>query len=109
MKRLNWTIILYDIIEAREQLQEIEARAKSRAKPNEFDLQVMLEHAYHHLNFAWNVRHQPTNKYANLDDRDFNKWSKFPREMKPLSIPVRRKGARNTKAGARRRQPKNQP
>ena len=29
-------------------------------------LQVGLLHAYHHLNFAWNIRNVPTEQYAKL-------------------------------------------
>jgi hypothetical protein len=107
-KRLNWRIILYDIVEAREQLQQIEARAAGRTKPDEIELQILLEHAYLHLNFAWNVRHQPSRKYAKMDDRDLNRWSRFPKGMEAYKVPVRRKTRKNTnaslaKGGARRR------
>jgi hypothetical protein len=81
VKGLNWTIILYNITEAREQLQEIESRVAHGEKMNEFEFQIMLEHAYHHLNFAWNIRHAPTKKYANLTNEDFNLWSKYPKEL----------------------------
>lgn len=91
MPKLNWEIIRYDIAEAREQLEEIEKQIKEGKKISEGAFQVMLEHAYHHLNFAWNVRRVSTKKYANLSDKDFNKWSKFPKEMKASKLPIKRK------------------
>jgi|GEM_PF-657496 len=91
MPKLNWKIILYDITEAREQLEEIEAQIKEGKKISEGSFQVMLQHTYHHLNFAWNVRHVSTKKYANLSDKNFNKWSKFPKEIKPSKIPIKGK------------------
>jgi hypothetical protein len=91
MAKLNWKIILPNIAEAREQLEQIEARAKSGKKPAEGELQVMLEHAYHHLNFAWNVRHVITKRYAKLSDAEFNRWSKFPKEIEEWKIEKKKK------------------
>jgi hypothetical protein len=100
MKRLNWRIIFYNIVEAREQLQQIEARAKGRKKISEVELQIMLEHAYHHMNFAWNVRNAPTKRYTNLSDEDFDLWSKFPREIEVYKIGRRKKNKAKKAEGA---------
>lgn len=86
MPRLTWEIILYNIAEARQQLEQIEAQAKSEKKASEIELQIMLEHAYHHLNFAWNIRHVSAKRYAKLSDADFNEWSKFPKELEEYRI-----------------------
>ncbi len=88
MPKPNWKIILYNLAEAREQIEQIESRAKEKKKPSEIDLKIWLEHVYHHLNFAWNVRHQTSEKYANLSDEDFNDWSKFPPEIDESRIDV---------------------
>lgn len=70
-------IILQSIVEAREQLEAIE---KSLRDPDyeECELQVDLEHAYHHLNYAWNVRSESDSALAAHSDEDFVKWSRFP-------------------------------
>ena len=81
MPKLNWRIIGYNLAEAREQLEAVEARVKEGNPPSEIEFQIMLEHAYHHLNFAWNVRHQPSEKHAKLNDKRFNRWSKFPKDL----------------------------
>jgi hypothetical protein len=86
MTRLNWKIILSNIAEAREQLEEIEARVKNEKKPDEIELQILLEHAYHHLNFAWNIRHIPTKRYSKLSDGEFNQWSKIPKEIEEYKL-----------------------
>ena len=91
MRRLNWKIILYNIAEARERLEQIEARAKNGKKPAEGELQIMLEHAYHHLNFAWNIRHVPSKRYSKLSDAEFNRWSKFPKEIEEWKIEKKKK------------------
>jgi hypothetical protein len=42
---------------------------------NEAGLEVSLAHAYHHMNFAWNVR----NKTTKDADTHFDRDEKFPR------------------------------
>ena len=91
MSKFNWDVILYNIREAREQLQAIESQVNDGNPPLKGEFQVMIEHAYHHLNFAWNVKEVSTKKYANLSDDDFNKWSKFPKEIKASKIRSRSK------------------
>jgi len=76
MNRMNWKIIESNIREAREQLEEIERLISSKKYPCEEELQVMVEHAYHHLNFAWNTRRVTTKEYRKLTDEEFNRWGK---------------------------------
>jgi hypothetical protein len=99
MPKLNWEIILYNIAEAREQLEQIEELARGEKKPHEVKLQIMLEHAYHHLNFAWNIRHVSTKRYSKLSDDEFNEWSKFPKEIEVSKI------EKKAKRGAKKRAP----
>jgi hypothetical protein len=81
MAKINWRTIKVDIAEARGQLQDIEKRIKKRDFPSEPEFQIMLQHAYHHLNFAWNARHKTTKQYASLSDADFKTWGKYPRDI----------------------------
>ena len=96
MQNMNWEIILSNISEAREQLEQIAELAMGRKKPSEIKFQLMLEHAYHHLNFAWHIRHVSTKRYSKLSDDEFNEWSKFPlREITASTIQQKRQnGAR---------------
>lgn len=79
---------MWNLAEAREQIEQIESRAAGKKKPSEIELQIWMEHVYHHLNFAWNVRHESTEKYSNLSDEDFNKWSEFPAEIGESKIDI---------------------
>lgn len=81
MPKLNSEIILYNIQEAREQLEIIEKQLKD-GNLSKIDFQTQLEHAYHHLNFAWNIRNVSNEKYAKMTNSSFNKWSKFPKKIK---------------------------
>ncbi|MBC7910020.1 MAG: hypothetical protein H7Y30_05940 [Pyrinomonadaceae bacterium] len=98
MPKLNWEIILSNIAEAREQLEALEKRANNEKAPTEIELQIMLEHAYHHLNFAWNLRRVSTERYSRLTDKEFNKWSKLPKEIEAWKIDLKK----NKKAKTRK-------
>lgn len=91
MPKLNWEIIGSNVTEAREQLEAIEKQIKEGDLPHEESLQVMLEHALHHLAFAWNIRHKSTKQYSELSDVDFNEWSKFPEDLEPFNLSEGRK------------------
>ena len=81
MPPLNWTIIEPNIHEAREQLEEIERRLSKRAGISKIEFQIMMQHAYHHLNFAWNAREAPTRRYTHLSDEGFDRWGKLPEDL----------------------------
>lgn len=77
-------------MESKEQIEktieEIDYKSQSEA-----GLQVQIEHALHHLYFAWNVRHVPIKEYRKMGHENFNKWSKVPRELWVANIPSPRK------------------
>ena len=54
------------------------ARQELRDPFDEGSLFVSLEHAYHHLNWAWNCRRTPEERVWHFSDMDGNRWSKFP-------------------------------
>lgn len=70
-------IVLLNIAEAREQLEEIE-KALLNQSYEEVELQIHLEHAYHHLNYAWNIRGESDEALAAHTAADFARWSKYP-------------------------------
>ena len=81
MPRLNRDIILHNIAEAREELQNIEKMLNSDQRLDPITFQVAMQHAFHHLNFAWNIRHWPTRRYANLSHADFEQAGSFPDDL----------------------------
>jgi len=82
MNRVNWEIIEMNIIEAKAELGRIGSMIASKNYPSEMQFKVMLSHAYHHMNFAWNIRRVTTKRYANLTDDDYQEWSAYPDDMK---------------------------
>jgi hypothetical protein len=54
------------------------ARDLERHPFDEGRLFVCMEHAFHHINWAWNCRHAPEDRIWNFTERDANRWTKFP-------------------------------
>ena len=65
-KRMNLEIIQGNLSEAVEELRRLQRKA-ARKDLTEEEFQVGLLHAYHHLNFAWNIRHQTTEQYVSQE------------------------------------------
>jgi hypothetical protein len=57
------------------------ARPEERNQFAEGSLFVSLEHAYYHLNWAWNCRRTPEERVWHFSDRDADRWTKFPNTM----------------------------
>jgi hypothetical protein len=81
MPRLNWDIIGPNIADAREELQRIEACIQSGKRMSEVEFQILMQHIYHHLNFAWNARHWTTKRYAQLTGKDFKVGGRLPEDL----------------------------
>jgi hypothetical protein len=79
----NREIIRSNLAEAIEQLQKLERKAAD-GELGEEELQVGLQHAYHHVNFAWNVRRISTSEYSKLTQSQFESWDRYPTEIKEL-------------------------
>lgn len=75
---MNWRCIKNDLVEARDQLNQILAKVDAGNMPHEGDYLVDIQHAMHHLNIAWNARRSALAKYQGMTTRDFNRWRIFP-------------------------------
>jgi hypothetical protein len=81
MPKLNWDIIAVNIADAREQMEAIEARIKAGNPPKPVEFQIMMQHVFHHLNFAWNARHWSSRRYGRLTEEDFQAGGKLPTDL----------------------------
>lgn len=74
---LQRELILSNLADARRQLAEIELSLQD-PDYGEADFRTDMEHAYHHLNYAWNVRNVSDHALDEQSHEDFQRWSKFP-------------------------------
>ena len=51
---------------------------------------ISLEHAYHHVNWAWNCRNKDEQRAIKCAWRDYLAWEKFPKEFKEFWPPPSR-------------------
>ncbi len=114
MKALSWKPILSNLTEARgellstyERLYFLEfgelpedcrwigetsdyiAYMQKQEKVNPFDetaLFFRLEHAYHHLNWAWNCRRTEEEKVWKSSDRAAARWTRFPQTQEFVDL-----------------------
>ena len=76
MKNKYW--IHLNLEEAKMELDKIVLDIEKDDEYSEENLKIALEHVYHHLNFAWNIRNEDEEKIAKCLSEDFRKWSKYP-------------------------------
>jgi TolA-binding protein len=74
----NRDLIIGNIEEAIEQLQDAVSELRNDQEYDEGQLRLDLEHAYHHLNYAWHIRTASEPEAAECSQENYVKWSKFP-------------------------------
>ncbi len=80
-KRLNLDVVRLNIAEAIEELQQLEHGASTGGLPEGGFAGRAVCHAYRHLNVAWNARRVATREFANLSDKQFDDWSRYPSDI----------------------------
>jgi len=83
-RSLNRKIISSNVAEAIKELQKLE-RKTEEGELREGELQIGLQHAYHHLNFAWNIRHVSTSDLSQVTQAQFEKWGAYQQTFKMTS------------------------
>ena len=95
---MNTRCIKRDLVEARDQLNEIISGIDAGKTLPEGAFLVYIQHAYRHLNLAWNARHVSAAKYQKMSMRDFNQGSKFPKGTEWKSFHQTRKSKSGSRA-----------
>jgi hypothetical protein len=75
---MNKGTILSDLREAKEELDNLIDEIE---KDTDFDFDgyyVPVQHIYHHLNTAWNIRKESEETIKEYSEDNFNKWRRFP-------------------------------
>jgi hypothetical protein len=74
----NKELIAINIEEARDELASILSDLEKDSDYSEIELKIALEHAYHHLNYAWNIRNVDEDRIGGCSEEDYKTWSKYP-------------------------------
>lgn len=77
---MNTRWVLFHLGEARRELDLLTKMIETGAPAKE-EFEIALEHAYHHLNTAWNSRSISDDQAARHTDEDFVTWRQFPKEL----------------------------
>ena len=83
-ERRRWGSKKLIIQNLQEALGELEATIKSLASNPDYtedEFRVALAHAYHHLNFAWHIRHVDEDRAGACAEKDYAKWVRFPTDI----------------------------
>ncbi len=85
---MNRDVILFHLREAAEALDKTVIDVESDTSCSEEDFETAMGHLYHHLNTAWNGRHQSLAQFEK--GQDFDRLRKFPNEseFRYLSVSV---------------------
>ena len=78
---MHESFVASHLSEALEELQRTISSLQSSGAYSEEELQVALEHAYHHLNTAWNGRNTSPVKAGAATDAEFTVWGRFPADL----------------------------
>ena len=77
---MNRDWILFHLNEAMEELQRT-IQDLHRRDYTERQFRIAMEHAYNHVNTAWNSRIVRDRRIRNLTDEDFYRWRQFPKDI----------------------------
>lgn len=77
---MNKRWVLFHLTEAVQELQRLTTALTSDAVSTE-EFEIAIEHAYHHLNTAWNSRSISDEEAREHSDSDFVNWRQFPKDL----------------------------
>jgi hypothetical protein len=78
----DWT--LYNLSEAREELERALTEIRETPDYGVGELLVTMSHVYHHLNTAWNSRNSSESEIRHPSPENFKRWSAFPVDIAPF-------------------------
>jgi hypothetical protein len=73
--------VLWNLQEAAEELDRTIREVQSNPEYGEEELLISMSHLYHHLNTAWNIRHEDGARVDACSEADFARWRQFPTDI----------------------------
>ena len=83
---MNREFVLFHLREAAEQLARTVHELESDPEYGSGELLLAAQHAYHHLNSAWNGQELHELKANNLTDATWNRLGEFPSDFPLMSV-----------------------
>jgi hypothetical protein len=81
---LNVNFALFNLREALEEIDQTIQNLETDLEYGEAEFSVAMMHLYHHVNTAWNARNSTVERSEKCSAADFEKWSRYPTDLKPL-------------------------
>ena len=81
MDQLNKDYIIYNLTEAKGEIDSILRSIKAKPGYGEADFWPAIQHLYHHVNTAWNSRFASNKETYEYSEDNFIKWRQFPGDM----------------------------
>jgi hypothetical protein len=83
---VNRDWVLVNLKEAHEELTRTIAELEADPSFEYGDLWPAMQHLYHHLNTAWNARDATPDEVAGQSDKDFVRWTQFPKDLPMMDL-----------------------
>jgi hypothetical protein len=78
---MNKQYILLNLHEALEEIDRTIRKLQNELEYNEPEFRIAMEHAFHHMNIAWNARNTTKEQAFECSAKDFDSWGKFPKDI----------------------------
>ncbi len=78
---MNKDYILFHLKEAQDALAQMINQIESDEEYEYGNFWPDMQHLYHHINTAWNVREADLDRAAKCSEEDFDYWRKFPSDL----------------------------
>ena len=83
---MNRDWVLFHLREAQEEISRAITEMNSTPDYGYGEFWPAMQHAYHHLNTAWNSRDATRAQVEPGTDADFNRWSQFPTDLPMMEV-----------------------
>ncbi len=73
--------IVSELKEAKKELEQMIGEIEKDTDCDFNDYFIEIQHIYHHINKAWNMKKEDKETIKNCSEKDFFRWSKFPSDI----------------------------
>ena len=78
---LNREWVLWNLREAKEELENTIAELEAKPAYGYGELSVRMREVYHHLNTAWNAREATEEQVHECSEENFDRWRQMPDDI----------------------------